>query len=42
VCRPLDEVIALARTRVTRTFTPEELQRYLHESPVIEVAGGRN
>ena len=33
VCRPIQEVIALARTRVTRGLTPEEREKYLHEPP---------
>ncbi len=33
VCRPMNEVLALARTRVTRSLTPDERERYLHESP---------
>jgi WD40 repeat protein len=33
VCRPLEELIALAHARVTRQLTPEERQKYLNESP---------
>ncbi|MCI0391251.1 MAG: AAA-like domain-containing protein [Acidobacteria bacterium] len=33
VCRPINEVLALARTRVTRQLTPEEREKYLHELP---------
>jgi WD40 repeat protein len=31
VCRPIQEILALARTRVTRGLTPEEREKYLHE-----------
>jgi hypothetical protein len=27
---PIEELVALARLRLTRTWTPEECQRYLH------------
>ncbi len=33
VCRPLEELIALAHARVTRQLTPDERQKYLNESP---------
>ncbi len=33
VCRPIQDVLALARTRVTRSLTPEEREKYLHEPP---------
>ena len=33
VCRPIQDVLALARTRVTRGLTPEEREKYLHEAP---------
>jgi len=33
VCRPIPEALALARTRVTRSLTPEEREKYLHEPP---------
>src|SRR5262249_3118113 len=32
VCRPIHDVLALARTRVTRSLTPEERGKYLHET----------
>ncbi len=32
VCASLEDLLALARDRLTRTFTPEERQKYLHES----------
>jgi WD40 repeat protein len=28
---PVDELMALAETRVTRSLTPEECQRFLHQ-----------
>jgi WD40 repeat protein len=30
-CRPVDDVLELARDRATRTMTPEERRIYLHE-----------
>jgi WD40 repeat protein len=33
VCRPIQDVLALARSRVTRGLTPEEREKYLHEPP---------
>jgi len=36
VCRPLEELIALAHSRVTRQLTPDERQKYLNESPEKE------
>lgn len=31
VCGDLDELLALAKRRVTRDFTDSERERYLHE-----------
>jgi WD40 repeat protein len=33
VCRPIQDVLALARMRVTRNLTEEEREKYLHEPP---------
>jgi hypothetical protein len=33
VCRPIQDVLALARPRVTRSLTPEEREKYPHEPP---------
>jgi len=33
LCGSLDEVVAFARTRLTRDFTPSERALYLHQSP---------
>ena len=33
VCVPIEGLLALARTRVTRDLTPEERAIYLHEPP---------
>jgi len=30
-CGPIDDLLALARTRVTRSLTATERQQYLHE-----------
>jgi len=31
ICRSIEDLLTLARTRVTRELTPEEQERYLHE-----------
>lgn len=31
VCGSIEDLLALARTRVTRELTPEEREKYLHE-----------